>query len=83
MADGVICLECGAVFKRLPGHLCKHNLSSDYKAKWGYNRTTPLETLSTRKKKKAQRYRNETLDAYSARCPSKADRGDTWPSLAL
>jgi ROS/MUCR transcriptional regulator protein len=21
--DGVICLECGAIFKYLPGHLCK------------------------------------------------------------
>jgi predicted transcriptional regulator len=27
--DGVICLECGATFKNLPDHLCKHNLSSD------------------------------------------------------
>ena len=26
--DGVICLECGAIFKYLPGHLCKHKLSS-------------------------------------------------------
>jgi len=51
--DGVICLECGAIFKYLPGHLCKHNLSSDeYRAKWGYNRTTPLERLSTRRKKR-------------------------------
>jgi ROS/MUCR transcriptional regulator protein len=50
--DGVICVECGAIFKYLPGHLCKHNLSShDYRAKWGYNRTTPLERLSTRRKK--------------------------------
>jgi ROS/MUCR transcriptional regulator protein len=51
--DGVICLECGAIFKYLPGHLCKHNLSSEeYRAKWGYNRTTPLERLSTRRKKR-------------------------------
>jgi hypothetical protein len=51
--DGVICLECGVIFKYLPGHLCKHNLSSEeYKAKWGYNRTTPLEQLSTRRKKR-------------------------------
>jgi predicted transcriptional regulator len=51
--DGVICLECGAIFKYLPGHLCKHNLSSqEYKAKWGHNRTTPLERLSTRRKKR-------------------------------
>jgi predicted transcriptional regulator len=27
--DGVICLECGSIFKYLPGHLCKHNLSSE------------------------------------------------------
>jgi hypothetical protein len=49
----VICLECGAIFKYLPGHLCKHNLSSEeYRAKWGYNRTTPLERLITRRKKR-------------------------------
>lgn len=51
--DGVICLECGAIFKSLPQHLGKHQLSSeDYKAKWGYNRTTPLERLITRRKKR-------------------------------
>jgi predicted transcriptional regulator len=51
--DGVICLECGAIFKYLPGHLCKHSLSShEYRAKWGYNRTTPLERLATRRKKR-------------------------------
>lgn len=51
--DGVICLECGSSFKYLPGHLCKHRLSShEYKAKWGYNRTTPLERLSTRRRKR-------------------------------
>jgi DNA-binding NarL/FixJ family response regulator len=46
-------LECGLTFKYLPAHLCKHNLSShEYRAKWGYNRTTPLERLSTRRKKR-------------------------------
>ncbi len=51
--DGVVCLECGAIFKYLPGHLCKHNLTSEeYRAKWGYNRTTPLERLITRRKKR-------------------------------
>jgi hypothetical protein len=51
--DGVICLECGVIFKYLPGHLCKHGLSSEeYRAKWGYNRTTPLERLITRRKKR-------------------------------
>ena len=51
--DGVICLECGSIFKSLAQHLGKHQLSSDdYKAKWGYNRTTPLERLWTRRKKR-------------------------------
>ena len=51
--DGVVCLECGSIFKSLPQHLGKHQLSSeDYKAKWGYNRTTPLERLITRRKKR-------------------------------
>ncbi len=51
--DGITWLECGRQFKSLPQHLGKHQLSSDdYKAKWGYNRTTPLERLSTRRKKR-------------------------------
>jgi ROS/MUCR transcriptional regulator protein len=51
--DGVICLECGTIFKYLPGHLCRHNLTSEeYRSKWGYNRTTPLERLMTRRKKR-------------------------------
>src|SRR5689334_8050299 len=41
--DHVMCLECGLTFKSLPQHLGKHHLTNDeYKAKWGYNRTTPL-----------------------------------------
>src|SRR5512144_1797577 len=41
--DRVICLECGLTFKSLPQHLGKHHLTNDeYKARWGYNRTTPL-----------------------------------------
>ena len=51
--DGVICLECGSIFKYLPGHLCKHNLTSEeYRAKWGYNRTTILERISTRRQQR-------------------------------
>jgi DNA-binding NarL/FixJ family response regulator len=81
--DGVICLECGAIFKYLPAHLCKHNLSSDeYKAKWGYNRTTPLERLSTRRKKR----RNALAMKLASRSPRrsiekavKAKRGRAWP----
>ena len=64
--DGVICLERGSIFKYLPGHLCKHNLSSDeYKAKWGYNRTTPLERLWTRRKKR----RNTLSMKLGSLCP--------------
>ena len=41
--DHVMCLECGLTFKSLPQHLGKHYLTDDeYKAEWGYNRTTPL-----------------------------------------
>src|SRR5262249_7647032 len=51
--DGVICLECGLTFKSLPQHLGKHQLSShDYRAKWGYNRTTILERISTRRQQR-------------------------------
>ncbi len=51
--EGIICLECGSILKALAQHLVKHQLSSaEYKAKWGYNRTTPLERLITRRKKR-------------------------------
>jgi predicted transcriptional regulator len=66
---GVICLECGSTFKHLPGHLCKHNLSSaEYRAKWGYNRTTPLERLTTRRKKR----RNAIAQKIWTRLPPNA-----------
>jgi hypothetical protein len=81
--DGVICLECGAIFRRLAGHLCKHNLTSDeYKAKWGYNRTTPLEILSTRRKKRrtAIAMKLWTLTPHdSQQKATKAMRGHRWP----
>src|SRR4029077_16303950 len=81
--DGVICLECGAIFKYLPGHLCKHNLSSEeYRAKWGYNRRTPLERLSTRRKKR----RNAIAMKFGSLAPrnahqkaTKAGRGHGLP----
>jgi ROS/MUCR transcriptional regulator protein len=72
--DGVICLECGSIFKYLPGHLCKHNLSSDeYRAKWGYNRTTPLERLSTRRKKR----RNAIAMKFGSLAPRDAHQKAT------
>ncbi|MFQ5840101.1 MAG: MucR family transcriptional regulator [Candidatus Methylomirabilales bacterium] len=42
--EDVVCLECGGLFRALPSHLRlrHHLLSEDYKAKWGYNRTTGL-----------------------------------------
>jgi predicted transcriptional regulator len=68
----VICLECGSIFKYLPGHLCKHNLSSEeYRAKWGYNRTTPLERLSLAGKK-AQRSCDETRVTFPTLFCSKS-----------
>jgi ROS/MUCR transcriptional regulator protein len=81
--DGVICLECGSTFKYLPGHLYKHKLSSDeYRAKWGYNRTTPLERLITRRKKK----RNAIAMKFGSLAPrdahqkaTKARRGHGLP----
>ena len=72
--DGVICLECGAIFKYLPGHLCKHNLSShEYRAKWGYNRKTPLERLITRRKKR----RNALAMNFGAMTPLNAHQKAT------
>jgi ROS/MUCR transcriptional regulator protein len=81
--DGVICLECGAIFKYLPGHLCKHNLTSEeYRTKWGYNRTTPLERLVTRRKKR----RNAIAMKFGSLAPrdahqkaTKARRGHGLP----
>jgi DNA-binding CsgD family transcriptional regulator len=79
----VICLECGSIFKYLPAHLCKHKLSShEYRAKWGYNRTTPLERLITRKKKR----RNAIAMKFGSLAPrdahqkaTKARRGHGLP----
>jgi transposase len=81
--DGVICLECGSIFKFLPGHLCKHKLSSDeYKAKWEYNRTTPLERLSTRRKKRRNAIAMKlwTLAPRDSQQKAiEAIRGHRWP----
>jgi len=72
--DGVICLECGLTFKSLAQHLGKHQLSSDdYRARWGYNRTTPLERLSTRRKKR----RNAIAMKFWTLTPSNAHRKAT------
>ena len=72
--DGVIRLECGTIFKYLPGHLCKHNLSShEYRAKWGYNRKTPLERLITRRKKR----RNALAMNFGAMTPLNAHQKAT------
>ena len=79
----MICLECGRQFKSLPQHLGKHQLSTDeYKAKWGYNRTTPLERLSTRRKKRRNAIAMKfwTLSPPNARRKAtKARRGHGLP----
>lgn len=43
-ADRIVCLECGAQFRKLGRHLTeKHGVSlEDYRAGWGYNRLTGL-----------------------------------------
>ncbi len=67
--DGVICLECGLIFKSLPQHLWKHQLSSrEYKAKWGYNQSTSLQGLSTFRKKR----RNALAMNFGASTPPSA-----------
>ena len=41
--DGVVCLECGAVYKSLGRHIITHGVTlDDYREKWGYNRGTAL-----------------------------------------
>lgn len=43
--DGVVCLECGAVFQAVGSHIRRHGLiAEDYRDKWGYNRQTSLVT---------------------------------------
>ena len=73
--DGVISLECGAIFKYLPGHLCKHNLTSEeYRAKWGYNRTIPLGRLSTRRKKRLNALEMNFGAMTPTQCTSESDQ---------
>lgn len=42
--DAIVCLECGGLYQALPNHLrLTHDLPvEDYKARWGYNRSTGL-----------------------------------------
>lgn len=42
--DAIVCLECGGLYQALPNHLrLTHALPvEEYKAKWGYNRSTGL-----------------------------------------
>jgi hypothetical protein len=71
--DDVVCLERGAILKYLPGHLCKHNLSSqESKAKWWYKRTTLFEHPQ---KKESQRYRNDALETNPTRYAQESNSG--------
>ncbi len=39
--EGVVCLECGGLYKTMGRHVAKHGLILDaYREKWGYNRQT-------------------------------------------
>lgn len=41
--DGILCLECGVLFRFLGHHVWRHGLPiEEYKAKWGYNRGNPM-----------------------------------------
>ena len=56
--DTIICLECGGLYQALPNHLrLTHELPvEEYKAKWGYNRSTGLycRALSAKFQARAQ-----------------------------
>jgi DNA-binding NarL/FixJ family response regulator len=78
--DHVICLECGLAFKSLPQHLCKHHLTDDeYKAKWGYNRTTPLVARTTWRRRAVAMNLAAYSPPHSLRKALKARRGRRSP----
>lgn len=49
--DGVVCLECGGLYKTMGGHVVKHGLTlEDYRQQWGYNRQTAFAAADTHEK---------------------------------
>ncbi len=81
--DGIICLEYGRQFKSLAPHVRKHTASiHDYKAKWGYNRTTSLVALSTHQKLRRNAPAMNFASLGSRNSVQKAIddiRGRRWP----
>ena len=79
--DHVMCLECGLTFKSLPQHLGKHHLTDDeYKARWGYNRTTPLVAgITLRGLRRRALAMNLRHIAHALRKALKARRGSRSP----
>ena len=52
--DGVVCLECGGVYRALESHLRhRHRLAADhYREKWGYNRRAALMVPGLREQRR-------------------------------
>ena len=81
--DGIICLEYGRQFKSLAPHVRKHTASiHDYRAKWGFNRTTSLVALSTHQKLRRNAPAMNFASLGSRNSVQKtidAIRGRRWP----
>lgn len=51
--DGVVCLECGGIYRMVGGHVRVHALTiRQYRAKWGYNTRSRLVTPALHKRKR-------------------------------
>jgi hypothetical protein len=51
--DGVVCLECGRVYRAVGYHIKVHGLTSDaYREIWGYNRTGGLMIPALREERR-------------------------------
>jgi DNA-binding MarR family transcriptional regulator len=52
--DGVVCLECGALFKAVGSHVfyAHHINADDYREKWGYNRQTTFLVESSHERRR-------------------------------
>ena len=71
--DTIVCLECGGLYEALPNHLrLTHELTvEEYKARWGYNRSTGLYCRALARKFQA-RAKAMGFDQYGT--PERAKR---------
>lgn len=66
--DGVVCLECGILYRFLGRHVRQHGLTLDeYREEWGYNRSTALITPALHE---AQRQRALARDLGALGAPN-------------